>query len=524
MTNTQFNWRPFRFFAVLATIIAIVIVWYYNQQPAYLDSYYHYNGAVRIATGEGFIEPSLWTYIAAPDDLPAPSHLYWMPGTSLVTSLGMIIFGVGFRAAQVGLLLCYLGTVFVAYWLGWRLGGTTRHAWLAGVITLFGGFFMRYWGQPDTFAPYAFFGSLALVFIGLGRTTEKYPMRWWVLAGIFAAAGHLMRTDGLLLLLVGWSVIFFPTDLLNGSLAKRFKWFAVFTLAYIVAMSPWFMRNYNAIGTILPTGGIQSIWYTSYDDLFSYPADANAETFFADGWGTFFETRRFALLSNQGILLSFIALEGIIILTPFMLIALWVRWRDPFIWGMMIFALGVHLAFWLVFPFPGLRGGLFHAVAALIPWWAALSLVGLDALINRVSKYRKMWKPHIAKPIFSIGMTVMVVVLSVFVANQGRILFLYRDPQLYKDINSTFDDDTRMMINDTPQLYYYTGLGGVPIPNESPDIALEIAEKYEIDYLIFERGGIPAPMAFSHDNPPEFLVPRDDLNIHGVRVYEFVYD
>src|SRR5688572_31943224 len=168
-------------FALLALILAAVIVRGFNGQPYTLDAFYHYNAAGRIAAGEGFVDDYLWTYIGAPDSLPAPSHLYWMPGTSVIATAGMMIFGQSYAAAQIGTALMLWGAALLAYWLGYKIGGTGRHAWCAGLILLFGGFFMRWWGHTDTFAPYAFTGALALALMGSAATSAK-PARCWFAA------------------------------------------------------------------------------------------------------------------------------------------------------------------------------------------------------------------------------------------------------------------------------------------------------------------------------------------------------
>src|SRR5437868_4378732 len=64
-------------------------------QPGYTDAYYYFGGAAQLAQGRGFTEPYLWTYLAA-GDAPAvapapgtqrwPSHMYWMPLTSIVAA------------------------------------------------------------------------------------------------------------------------------------------------------------------------------------------------------------------------------------------------------------------------------------------------------------------------------------------------------------------------------------------------------------------------------------------------------
>ncbi|MEO1291125.1 MAG: glycosyltransferase family 39 protein, partial [Chloroflexota bacterium] len=310
-------------YAVFALILSFVVIYYYNSVPAYADSYYHMNGAISLVTGNGFTDHYLWTYIRAPDEIPGPSHLYWMPGTSIIASLGMFVFGVSYSAAQIGLALCLWGAMLLAYWLGKTYAKSSRIAWMAGILTVFSGFFTDTWGQTDTFTPYAFFGAGALIFMAKGISAEKHNLRWWILAGIFSGFGHLIRSDGLILVLVGWSVLiwFFNRD----RYMQRLLWLVPFTLAYIFVMSPWFARNLNEIGRILPTGGTQNAYFVTYDDLFNYPPDASLDTLLANGGEALIETRSRALFSVNGIPLQALAYQGIIAFFPLIILGVWNR-------------------------------------------------------------------------------------------------------------------------------------------------------------------------------------------------------
>jgi len=506
--------RSTMIYIILSLIGAFTVVYYYNLQPGYTDSFYHYNGAVSIATGKGFVDPYIWTYIGAPKTFPIPSHLYWMPGTSIVASLGMFIFGANYFGARFGLALCLWGAMLLAYWLGQRFGGSTRYAWLAGILTLFSGFFTRQWGQTDTYAPYAFFGAMALVFIGLGISSEEKNWRWWIFAGAFAAFGHLVRSDGLLLLLTGWSVLLWPFD--RERYEKRVFWLIPFTFAYILVMSPWFIRNLNSVGTILPTGGTQAIWFREYNDLFNYPPDASPQTLFAGGAGAFIDSRVTATFTNNGIVFQSLAYEGAIVFTLLILLGLWNRRKEPFFRGIWIFALGLHVAFAWVFTFPGIRGGFWHGSAALVPIWAIVGLLGLDDAIDWIAKRRRTWRPQTAKKLFSVILTLIVVLLTFKISRQQNT-YGFRNGEALQEL---LPEGSRVMINDPATLYYYTGMSGVVLPNESPEVALEIAKIYDIDYIVIEgKGGVPAPLYFEEDETPDFLIPVK--NDKGLRIYAF---
>lgn len=516
-------------FIIIALLGAFFLVYGIVEQPGFTDAFYHMNAANRLVRGDGFTDPYLWTYIGAPDELPAPSHLYWMPMTSLTAAAGMWLFNApeSYQAAQIFLMLMVSATAIFTYWLGLKLGKSTRHAWVAGLMTLAGGFFSRYWGATDTFAPYAFFGAFCLGFMGLAMTADNRRWLWWLLAGAFAGFGHLTRADGLLLLLVAWSVICYPFDFIRRGnvvalLRQRLLWLILVTLGYLLVMTPWFLRNFDVIGTALPVGGTQSIWFTAYNDLFSFPPDASPENLFADGLGTLIQSRWSALTNNFGTL---IGVEGFVVLMPFMLIGLWGQRKHDFLRAFWIYALGLHLAMTFVFAYPGFRGGLFHSVSALLPFWSVLAVIGLDAVVDWIAAHRRRWKPTTAKRIFSIAMVLLVFWLSFTIGWGNRVR--RGTPTLYTQLAEMLPADSRLMINDPAMLYYFTGFGGVVVPNESVETVPTIAQIYGIDYLLIEgvtAEGIiraaPHAFAFDPDDPPEFLIPVPPYNEGRIRLYE----
>jgi 4-amino-4-deoxy-L-arabinose transferase-like glycosyltransferase len=519
-------------FVGISLLVAFFMTRGLVARPSYTDAYYHFNAANRLVSGQGLTDAYLWNYIGMPDSLPTPSHLYWMPLTSLVAALGMWLLNAqgNYAAAQWPFALMLAGTAYVGYWLGGRLGGSRRHAWVAGLLTLFSGYFTRFWGATDTFAPYALAGSLCLLFLGLGvsptdESSQNRRMLWFTLAGMTAGLAHLTRADGVLLLIVAWLVILWPGDALT--LRTRGLFLITLTAGYLVVMAPWFIRNLNAIGSALPIGGAQSIWFTEYDDLFKYPPDSNMETFFANGASILLSSRWEAFAGSQGLfsgnLGTFVAVEGLIVMTPLMLIGLWQRRRDGFLRGLWLYALGLHLAMTLIFPYPGYRGGLFHSAAALVPWWAALGVVGLDDCIDWIARRRRHWNAGIAKVIFSAALVLVAIFLSVAIVPRGQMTT--ETPELYQRLLEALPPDARVMINDPAQLYYFTGLGGVTLPNEVPDVILDIARRYDVDYLVLEgmteNGGAAAPSKLLSilETPPDFLTPVS-FNIDGIQLYE----
>ena len=506
-------------FSLTSVLLAVGVVYGFVQQPTHTDAFYHINAANRWIKGEGLTDAYLWNYIGLPDSLPTPSHTYWMPMPTLLASVGMWLFQAPdvYAAAQFPFMILLVLLGYMTFHLAFMLDGNLRHAWVAGIIVILGGFYGRFWGTTETFTPYAVFGAACLIMLGKGMMQQH--MIWFGLAGGLSAAAHLTRADGILLLFVGGIIA------LNRHWMRSVRLIIALVLGYLIVMMPWFVRNHMTIGRPLPLGGAQSIWYREYNDLFKYVPTATAETFFAEGLGLLVQSRWQSLSVGLGTL---VAVEGIIVMTPLMFVALLRRRHERFLRPFMIYALFLHGAMTLVFAFPGYRGGLFHSSAALFPFWVTLGVIGLDDTVDWLTRYRRHWRPKQAKYIFTVGLLVIVASLTFYLGNLNRRHS--QIPMLYQDVASMIPSGGRVLINDPAQFYYFTGIGGVVLPNESPDVIPHIAAKYGVDYLLIEAlhselgepssAAIPEPLQPILDNPPLYLqaIPISDTSARLYRI------
>src|SRR5690606_23001995 len=122
---------------------------------------------------------------------------------------------------------------------------------------------------------------------------------------------------------------------------------------------------------------------------------------------------------------------------------------------------GVHVLMTLVFPFPGYRGGLLHSASALVPFWAALGVAGLDDVVDWIARRRRHWNATVAKWIFSVFLVALAIFLSRNIGLAGRVAPRGEMPALYAELVERVPEDARVMINDPAQLYFYTGMAGV---------------------------------------------------------------
>lgn len=471
--------------------------------PGYTDAYYYFNGGQRLVQGNGLTDAALWTYIGTggvPEGLPVPSHLYWMPLTSFVAAGGMLVGGANFNAAQIGFVLLYAALVLLGFWLGTTLGKSRRVAWLAGLLTLFSGFFMPYWFTTATFGPFGLAGAGALITMGLGRRAAGNPgaWRWFALSGACSGLAHLARADGLLLLFVLILVAVWPPW--KGSKPTRAALVGV--LAYLVLMTPWFARNLSQTGQIFPVGGLETAWMRSYDEIFNYPPGIDIRRFFTWGVGNILESRWQALVQNA---LRFVAEQGMIVLAPLLVVGLWRRRRDPLLAGVLLYAPGLFALMTFVFTFPGTRGGLFHSAASLVPFWAALGALGLDDVVAWFGRWRR-WNVAQARLVFGVCLLVWAIWLSLSTLN-GKTSDWVGAGAYFRTL--PLPAEAVVMINDPSALYYFTGLPGVVLPNAPPETLNAIARRYGVTHIVLDLN-TPAPLEtlWLRRNVPVFLEHR----------------
>jgi len=266
-------------------------------------------------------------------------------------------------------------------------------------------------------------------------------------------------------------------------------------LGYILIMTPWFIRNWQVVGTPLPAVGSQTIWLTSYDELFSYNRELSARAFFAQGLGPALQGRWWVLTTN---LQTVLAVWGMIFLLPLALIGAWQLRHHGLIQLAGLYTLLLFLVMTLVFAFPGVRGGLFHSGAALLPFIYATALVGLDCSVDWVARHRRRWNAPLAKQFFGVGLVIIAVALSSFVY-YGRVLknnAWNNADTLYPAIAAWVikeNPSATVMIGNPPAYRYHGGGLSIIVPNENIETTLQAARHYHADYLILDQNH-PAPL------------------------------
>ena len=477
--------REYALLFALALTVGVLVAGGLSQ-PGYTDAYYYYNAAERLVAGLGLTDPYVaLTYIGAPADLPAPSHLYWMPLTSFVAAVGMwtttsLRLGSAlFDAAQGPFVLLWAALALVGFWCGARLGGSRRHAWLAGLLIIASPFFAPFWTTTDTFTLFGLCGVLALISIGLGRARRS--LRWFALGGVMAGLAHLTRADGMLLAIVLALAALWPDG--GSGWRARLRWAGVGLFAYTLVLTPWLLRNLAVGAPPLPAGGMATIWLRGYDEIVNYPPGELTFTRFLD-WGlaNIIASRWEAVTVNAQ---HFVAEQGLLVVWPFMFVGLWKRRRDPFLSGVWLYALGLHGAMTFVFAYPGMRGGLFHSSSALLPFWFSLGVLGIDDAVGWVADRRRHWHAPQARVFFSAALVIVMAALTVLMLT-SRLPGWGSEWERYAALGDLLPDDAVVMVNSPAAFYYHTRLPGVVVPNGGVETVRMLCEQYGVTHVVLD--------------------------------------
>jgi hypothetical protein len=527
----QRNSLPSKSIGLLAVFLLALVVRVLTalpqEQPHYFDAYFYYNVAENLHLGRGFVVDFIWNYLQAPVTVTHPSNLYWMPLSSIIAYLSFAIFGASYEAAQVPFILLSSLLPVMAYCLSYRIYQKREYALLAAILTTFAPFYVKYWASPDNFAPFAATTGLSLMAMYLGWS--KRQARYFLATGLLMGLSHLARADGALLwvaFLALLAIIWLqgrrtspdsdrPDDaeILPIGFKTCLFWLSLAMAGYLMIMAPWFYRNWKLTGAPLSSAGAKTIFLRSYADVFSYSKELTWQSYLAWGGSAILRSKLSAAAHNLMVILGALQFH----LAPLAVIGLWQLRRRREYMPFYIYAATLYLAMTLVFTFPSTHASMLHSTGALLPFLFVAAVPGIDAAVDWIARRRRTWHPPTARKVFRIGLTVVVVVISLF--DYCRAVFLSLNPlglqPLWNQANTGYltvstwlaendAEDTLVMVVDPPAYYYFTHQSAIVIPNEEIEGILEVAHRYDARYLILEYDHVPSldPLYRGQDTHP----------------------
>jgi hypothetical protein len=500
MTRRRLLW-----FFIICLLVNLAVSWWVRV-PGYMDSEYYFTTAQRVASGEGWTEPYLWNYLDDPETIPHPSHLYWMPLTTLVAAGSMALFGESFRAAQLPFFLITAAFPILTAMLAFRLHKNSRWAFQTGYFALFSGFFMPYLVSTDTFSLYALLGGMGLWVTS--ETMKREDLRYWFFPGVLAGLAHLTRADGVLFLVLAWIALAWSRkNLIRGTL-----WLVG---GYVLAMSPWLVRNFIVVGRIFPSAAGRTLWLLTYDELFTYPADKlTAVRWWQSGIADLLLARFQALGVN---LQRLVAENGMIFLAPAMLIGAKRFWEKAIVRLMALYLVLLLGLMSFIFPFAGSYGGFFHSSVAAMPVLWVLTPPGLEAAITWIGA-RRGWKGGSSQVVLSSSAIVLAIVFSAYFFWNKTIGPSLQEPnwergmQDYREVGATLHNLSAspgiVAVNNPPGFYLATGVQAIVIPDGPVETLEQVVRRYDVAWVVLDVNR-PAGLSalYTRQITPEWMDP-----------------
>ena len=479
-----------------------------------------------------------------------------MPLTSILAAAGYAIQD-NFRAAQIPFWLLSGFLPLLSYGIVAILKGERWQAWAAALFTAAGGYYAAFMAQPTTFAPFAWAGASCLLFIGLSssaanrsnkevdrksRKSLKRQRLFLFLTGISAGAAHLTRADGLLFIFIGilfWVLYAYRARkgpgnstfggnsaaedqnpiILKGSLF----WVGLLIIiaGYLAVMGFWLVRNWQVTGSPLSQGGTQSLFLTTYDDIFAFERSIELRDYLDWGLANIIRSKVEGL--SIGIQ-TYVAVLGSIFLAPFIIVGLVNSLKKPqrkdFIWPVFVYVTALFVIMTLLFTYPGMRGSLFHSSVAAWPWSTVLAVFGIGSAVDWAAKRLPHWQPKIAKRRFSVLFVVIAFVVG-FAISWPRTRS-NENGEILGEIGERLPKDAIVFAGNAPALNYYTGLAALSVPNEPANTIVRAAKKFGGTYLILDENR-PLPLVDlyhgNETNPDiQFVDSYDKIKLYRIVV------
>ena len=354
-----------------SALLILLIAGKYQRVPGYMDAEYYYVTGTGVAFTGKYIEPFLWNYLDNPAGIEHPANTYWMPAATLLSALAAKLFGSNlFAIVRLPFVIVAACIPPLTASLAYRISVGTdpdqrnRRAWMAGTLALFPGYYLTLNGLTETFGLYSLSGTLFLLVVlqyklfplPVSEGSEKIPNQiiGYGFLGIIAGLMHLSRADGLLWLAAGLGI--FTVGMITR-MRNRKPWtrqilagLGLMLLGYLLVMGWWFVRNYQVYGGLLPPGGSLTLWLTSYDQTYAYPAGQilTYNHWRAAGFLSAIQARGTALWMN---LLNLLGVQGLVVWLPLIVAGGWKLRKNALVrfgFGMWLVTLFVMT---VVFPF-----------------------------------------------------------------------------------------------------------------------------------------------------------------------------
>lgn len=492
------------------------------HNPGLNDQNHYYNLGQRLVQGQGFSIDYVWHYSHVPDNIVHPID-HWMPLAGVAVAVGMSIGGVTPHSALIVFIITGTLLPLLIYLATKQLNGTDSAALIAAVFTSILPDIVWNSLRSDTtiLNMTLITGSILLLNVGL------YKNKWWafVLSGLGIGLAYLTRNDSVIFLPM--LVVVLALYLWKGRVfvTRRAISLAVLLipLAFAVTISPWLIRNQQELGMLGTAETSRMLFMVHQRDHYAYDTPITFETMLEQQTVSDLITKR-VFEVGAAFKQMIISLD---ILVVIVLLGLgWLLWKRD--WERLLLAspaiiwlLGILVAYPILLPYKSQSGSFEKAYLTIVPLLIPIGALAIDNLIR---------KPLI-KGLLVTGVVGWLGFNSYRIIQQETSFAdtYYASIQVLVDTLETMDDVTgdgeiRLMSQD-PYVLSTFGYKSVMTPLATREQVLELAQRYQIDYLLMPAGRPTLDNLYlGKENDDRFVLSAHiaDAGVNPFELYRFV--
>lgn len=448
------------------------------QFPGHGDYAFYFTVAKNLANGRGLQIDYVWHYLNGLPPLPHYSNDFWMPLTSILAGISMMLGGKSLFAAVLPSILAAIALAGTTYLTSKTFSDSELAAWVSAGVILFLPLLFKYSLLTDSAIFYALWSSTSLLCILRGM---RQP-RFFLLAAFLIGVAHLTRQDGLLLLApLSITLLFAPM-----AWKSKFQYGLLCLGIYGLVLSPLLVTNLRELGRVLPAGPSKTMFMTTYEDFYTYRRTLSLQTYLEWGINNILAFKLEVAAYNVRVILDSLG-------WPLALLAAAgigerfgskeMRPRRALL-GPPVLYLGVIYTFYtLVASFSSFGTGFRRSLIALMPF---LVCMAADFAVRRIR-----WQPAI---VFASAASI------IFLATQSyagaRALLLEHNqlgqelaplgPLLRQDAQAQgiSPDEIVLMARDVWEVQEASQVKVIQIPNDDLPVILEVARHYGANYVL----------------------------------------
>ena len=502
----------------------------------YTDPAYYTLVAARLAEGQGFTVPVLWSFLEVGGQLPAdprlpvPSNGHWMPLTSVVVAGSMLLFGADYRGGQIAMVALSTLLVPITYLIGIRFWRSRRIAILAALLGIFAGPLLLMYPTIDNFAVFGLVG-VGVIWTSCEAVGERRPIGWLAGSGALVGLATLARVDGLLLAVAPFSAWVLILRRERTLAVDRLLLLGVTSFgAFVVIVGPWALRNLAEFGSMLPSAGGHTLWITDYNEQFTIGREPSVQSYLAWGIVPIVLSKLLAwgeLLGRTAVLMGGVFLFGLIA-------GLWSdRRRElrPF----RAYIIAMFVVMGLVFTFHAPKGAFYHSAPAWLPFAFPMAVAGLATASTAPGRFWRFLRRPATHRFLEVAGLAGAIVLSLAgsaVLYEQWTVGREREEAAARFLSRPERRNDVILYSDPASMWLRTGNPGVAGPFDGYDMQEAVIRAYEVEWVVVVLGpgaeidplGLwgGARARDADGRPASFLDDQPSFEAPGVRIYRVI--